>query len=37
MQVDNDKLNEFIGRFVGDLGAGGVQARRPERARVLHL
>ena len=21
MQVDNDKLNEFIGRFVGDLGA----------------
>jgi SAM-dependent methyltransferase len=21
MQIDNDKLNEFIGRFVGDLGA----------------
>jgi hypothetical protein len=21
MQVDNDKLNEFVGRFVGDLGA----------------
>ncbi|MGB6489632.1 MAG: methyltransferase domain-containing protein [Steroidobacteraceae bacterium] len=21
MRVDNDKLNEFIGRFVGDLGA----------------